>query len=326
MEMELLIGNESGTKMYKPAIQEGIEWTTERKDTPGKLVFKILDDGLLDFSEGCPVRMRVDGEDLFFGFIFKQQRAKDQIITVTAYDQLRYLKNKDTQVYEGKTAAQLIKMLADDYALSVGQLEDTGFVIESRIEENTSLFEMIANALDLTLTNTGKMYVLYDDFGKLTLKGLSSMYVGVPGAYLMVDEETGENFEYTSSIDDNTYNKIKLTYDNEDTGKREVYIAQDSSNINRWGILQYFDTLQKGENGKAKADALLKLYNKKTRNLKITNAFGDNRVRAGSMVIVCINLGDIKLKNWMLVEKCRHTYKEGEHWMDLTLRGGDFVG
>ncbi len=326
MEMELLIGNEAGTKMYKPAIQEGIEWTTERKDTPGKLVFKILDDGLLDFSEGCPVRMRVDGEDLFFGFIFKQQRAKDQIITVTAYDQLRYLKNEDTQVYEGKTAAQLIKMLADDYALSVGQLEDTGFVIESRIEENTSLFEMIANALDLTLTNTGKMYVLYDDFGKLTLKGLSSMYVGVPGAYLMVDEETGENFEYTSSIDDNTYNKVKLTYDNEYTGKREVYIAQDSSNINRWGILQYFDTLQKGENGKAKADALLKLYNKKTRNLKITNAFGDNRVRAGSMVIVCINLGDIKLKNWMLVEKCRHTYKEGEHWMDLTLRGGDFVG
>ena len=184
---------------------------------------------------------------------------------------------------------------------------------------------MIANALDLTLTNTGEMYVLYDDFGKLTLKSLSSMYVGVPGAYLMIDEETGENFDYTSSIDENTYNKIKLTYDNEDTGYREVYIAQDSSNINKWGILQYFDTLQKGENGQAKADALLKLYNKKTRNLKITNALGDNRVRAGSMVVINLDLGDIKLKNWMLVEKCKHTYKEGEHWMDLTLRGGEFV-
>lgn len=142
----------------------------------------------------------------------------------------------------------------------------------------------------------------------------------------MIDEETGENFDYTSSIDDSTYNKIKLTYDNEDTGYREVYIAQDSSNINKWGILQYFDTLQKGENGQAKADALLKLYNKKTRSLKITNALGDNRVRAGSMVVINLDLGDIKLKNWMLVEKCKHTYKEGEHWMDLTLRGGDFVG
>nr|DAH43931.1 MAG TPA: 43 kDa tail protein [Caudoviricetes sp.] len=325
MNVELLIGNETGTKVYQPAVQEGIEWSTERKSSPGKLVFKVLRDDVLDISEGSPVRMKVDGDNVFFGFVFKQQRSKDQIITVTAYDQLRYLKNKDTKVYEGKTAVQFVKMLADDYSLNVGSLEDTGYVIESRVEENTSLFEMIANALDLTLTNTGSMYVLYDDFGKLTLKSLASMYVGTPGAYLMIDEETGQNFDYTSSIDEDTYNKIKLTYDNEDTGYRDVYIAQDSSNINKWGILQYFDTLQKGENGQAKADALLKLYNKKTRNLKITNAFGDNRVRAGSMVVINLDLGDMKLKNWMLVEKCKHTYKEGEHWMDLTLRGGEFI-
>lgn len=325
MNVELLIGNEAGTKAYQPAVIEGIEWSTERKNAPGKLVFKVLKDDVLDFSEGSPVRMRVDGENVFFGFVFKQQRAKDQIITVTAYDQLRYLKNKDTKVYEGKTAAQFTRMIAEDFSLNVGVLEDTEYVIESRVEENTSLFEMIANALDMTLTNTGEMFVLYDDFGKLTLKSLYSMYVGVPGAYLMIDEETGENFDYTSSIDDNTYNKIKLTYDNESSGKREIYIAQDSANMNRWGILQYFDTLQKGENGQAKADALLELYNKKTRNLKIKNAIGDNRVRGGSMVVINLNLGDVKLKNWMLVEKCSHTYKEGEHWMDLTLRGGEFI-
>lgn len=326
MGVELLIGNEKGTIVYRPIVQEGIEWTTERKDTPGKLVFKVLKDSIISFSEGNPVRLKVGNRNVFFGFVFKKQRTKDKIITVTAYDQLRYLKNKDTKVYEGKTAAQFIKMIADDYSLKTGTLEDTRYVIESRVEENTSLFEMIANALDLTLTNTGEMFVLYDSFGKLTLKKLSSMYVGSKGKYLMIDEETGENFDYTSSIDDSTYNKIKLTYDNEDTGHREIYIAQDSSHINKWGVLQYFDTIKKGENGQAKADALLKLYNQKTRNLKITNAIGDNRVRAGSMVIVNLNIGDMKLKNWMLVEKCKHTYKENEHWMDLTLRGGEFVG
>ena len=325
MNVELLIGNETGSKVYQPAVEEGIEWSTERKDTPGKLTFKVLKDDILDFSEGSPVRMRVDNDNVFFGFVFKQQRDKDRIITVTAYDQLRYLKNKDTKVYEDKTASEFIRMLANDYSLNVGTLENTIYTIESRVEENASLFEMISNALDLTLTNTGEMYVLYDDFGKLTLKHLSSMYVGVPGAYLMIDEETGQNFDYTSSIDDNTYNKIKLTYDNEDSGYREVYVAQDSSNINKWGILQYYDTLQKGENGQAKANALVKLYNKKTRNLKITKAIGDNRVRAGSMVVINLDLGDVKLKNWMLVEKCTHTYKENEHWMDLTLRGGEFV-
>ena len=51
--------------MYQPAVQEGIEWSTERKDTPGKLVFKVLKDDILDFSEGSPVRMKVDGDNVF---------------------------------------------------------------------------------------------------------------------------------------------------------------------------------------------------------------------------------------------------------------------
>ena len=86
MNVELLIGNEEGTKVYQPAVQEGIDWSTERKNTPGKLVFKVLKDDILDFSEGSPVRMKVDGDNVFFGFVFKQNRSKDQIITVTAYD------------------------------------------------------------------------------------------------------------------------------------------------------------------------------------------------------------------------------------------------
>lgn len=325
MDVELLIANEAGTKVYQPIVEEGIEWSTERRSTPGKLTFKVIKDDIISFSEGSAVRLKVNGKPVFFGFVFSKKRDKDQIITVTAYDQLRYLNNKDTYVYENKTASQFIKMIAADFSLNIGTIEDTGFVIPSRVEENTSLFDMIENALDLTLENKKEMYVLYDDFGKLTLKNISSMYVGKTGAYLMIDEETGENFEYTSSIDNDTYNKVKLTYDNEETGKREVYIAQHGENINKWGILQYFDTLQKGENGQTKADALLSLYNKKTRKLKITNAIGDIRVRAGSMVVINLALGDMNLKNFMLVEKCKHTFKESEHWMDLTLRGGEFV-
>jgi hypothetical protein len=44
------------------------------------------------------------------------------------------------------------------------------------------------------------------------------------------------------------------------------------------------------------------------------------------MVVVKLLLGDINVKNYMLVEKCVHTFNENEHWMDLTLRGGDFHG
>ena len=326
MNVELLIADPSGSKAYLPIVEEGIEWTTERRSTPGKLTFKVVKDSIINFQEGAAVRLKVDGKGVFFGFVFSKKRDKDQIITVTAYDQLRYLNNKDTYVYENKTAAQFIKMIAADFSLNVGVIEDTPFVIASRVEDNTSLFDMIENALDLELQNNGNMFILYDDFGKLTLKFLGNMYVGDNASgYLMIDEETGENFDYTSSIDSDTYNKVKLTYDNEETGQREVYIAQDGSHINEWGILQYFDTLSKGENGQAKADALLQLYNKKTRNLKISNALGDTRVRAGSMVVVNLDLGDMKLKNFMLVEKVTHKFNLDEHFMDLTLRGGEFV-
>lgn len=324
MEVELIISN--GEQTYIPVIQEGIEWSTERRSTPGKLTFKVIKDNIINFEEGAAVRLKVDSKPIFYGFVFTKKRDKGQIITVTAYDQLRYLSNKDTYVYENKKASDVVNMIASDFRLNTGIIEDTGYVIPSRVEENTSLFDIIENAFDQTLMNTKEMFVLYDDFGKLTLKNISSMYVGEPGAYLMLDEETGENFDYTSSIDENTYNKIKLTYDNKDTGKRDVYITQDSSNINKWGVLQYFDTLQKGENGQSKADALLGLYNKKTRNLKITNTLGDTRIRAGSMIVVNLDLGDVKLKNFMLVERVKHTFKQDQHFMDLTLRGGEFVG
>lgn len=318
MNVELLIQN--GNKVYIPIVEGGISWTTERKGTPGQLTFNVLKDELINFTEGNAVRLKVDNKNIFYGFVFIKKRNKDNIISVTAYDQLRYLKNKDTYVYTNKRADEFIRMIASDFNIKTGTLENTGYKIASRVEDNEELFEMIQNTLDLTLENKKEMFVLFDDFGKISLKSIQNMRLN-----LLIDEETGANYNYTSSIDSNTYNKIKLIYENEDTGKRDVYISQDSRNINNWGVLQYFDTLKEGENGKAKADALLSLYNKKTRNLTIQNAIGDTRVRAGSMVIVQLNLGDVNVNNLMLVEKCKHNFKHEEHFMDLTLRGGEFI-
>lgn len=319
MSAELLIQN--GDKVFIPAVEEGIEWSTDRAGSPGKLTFKVHIDDTLDITEGNAVRLKWNGENVFYGYIFSKKRDKEKIYTITAYDQLRYLKNKETYVYENKTASEVIQMICDDFNIQTGVIENTEYKIASRVEDSQTLFDIIQNALDLTLANMKYMYVMYDDFGKLTLKGIDNMVVNI-----LIDEETGQNFDYQSSIDENTYNRIKLIYDNEETGQRDVYIAQDSNNINAWGILQYYDSLSKGENGQAKVDALLGLYNQKTRKLTIKDAFGDCRVRAGSMVCVIMDLGDVKLQNYMLVENCKHTFKLDEHTMELKLKGGgEFV-
>lgn len=318
MAVELLIQN--GSNVYFPVVEDSIEWSTERVGTPGKLTFKIHLDNELDISEGNAVRFKWNNNNIFYGFIFSKKIDKDRIITVTAYDQLRYLKNKETYVYENKTASEVINMIATDFQLQTGFIEDTGYKIPSRVEDGSTLFDIIQNALDATLENRSYMHVMYDDFGKITLKSLNNMRLN-----LLIDEETGENFDYTSSIDENTYNQVKLYYDNESTGQRDVYIAKDSKNIANWGMLQYYESIEEGEDGKSKADALLKLYNAKTRKLSIQNVIGDIRVRAGSMVGVIMDLGDVKLKNLMLVETCKHTFSDNEHMMELKLRGGEFV-
>ena len=320
-DIELLI--EANGTLIQPIVEEGIQWTTERVGSPSTLKFTVVKDELLGdigFQEGNAVRLKVNGEEVFYGFVFQKKRSKGQTIDVTCYDQLRYLKNKDTYVYEKKTASQVIQMIAKDFKLNLGTIEPTEYIIPSRVEDNQGLFDIIQNALDLELQNKGELFCLYDKFGKLTLQNIASMKLD-----LMIDAEAMEDFSYTSSIDSETYNQIKLTYDNDETGTREVYMVKDSSNSNAWGVLQYTEKLQEGENGKAKADALLELYNKKTRTLKLDNCFGDIRCRAGSMPIVRLHIGDMMLSNYMIVEKATHTFKNNQHTMSLNVRGGEFV-
>ena len=317
--IELLIGH--GNKLFYPVVQDGVEWSLERKGVPGKLTFKVLYDPAFPFEEGDPVRFSVNGSNLFFGYVFVKKRSKDNLFDVTAYDQLRYLKNKDCYIYQNKTASDVVKMLADDFGLKTGELENTGFVIPMRSEKDKTLFDIIQTALDITMENTGKLFVLYDDFGKLALKNTDNMKLN-----LLIDETSAENYDYTTSIDGETYNQIKLTYDNTKTGIRDVYLTRDSANINQWGLLQYHESIDEKVNGQAKAEALLKLYNRKTRSLSIKNAFGDTRIRAGCYLPVILQFDDLKLQNYMLVEKVKHTFKEEQHRMDLTLRGAGFNG
>lgn len=306
--------------VYIPITQEGITWSTDRMGSPGVLNFKVVKDSVIDFTEGDAVLMKVDGNNVFYGFVFKKKRNKDNIIEVTAYDQLRYLKNKDSFVYENLTVGEVIEMIAKDYNLQTGVLDDTGYKIVSRTEKEATLFDIIQTAIDMTLQNKSELYVMYDDAGKITLKNLSNMR-----SNLLIDVETAEDFDYESSIDSNTYNKVVLKYKNEESGVKDVYIAKDTNHINQWGVLQHYETLQKGENGQVKADALLSFYNSKTRTLSIKNALGDISIRAGSLIPVVLNLGDVEIQNYMLVEKCKHEFKDNQHTMTLNLRGGEFI-
>lgn len=319
--VEILIQND---KIYLPAVEGSVKLECSRKGAPAKLTFTCLKDGVLNFQEGNPVTMRFHGKPVFSGFVFKKSRSDNLQISVTAYDQLRYLKNKDTLSYKNKTYGELLSMIATDYHLQVGSVADTKYKIPNRIEEG-ALLDILQNASDLTVLNTGVLYVLYDDFGKLTLKSLKDMILDV-----VVDEDTAKGYDYASSIDKDTYNKIKLAVDNSQIGERETYVLNEPVNQGKWGQLQYYEKIDGSPTATVlaqRAKVLLNYYNKKHRTLTVKGVFGDIRVRGGSLVVVNMGLGDISVKNYMCVEKVTHTWEHGLHTMDLSLSGirGEFV-
>lgn len=308
----------SGGRVQEPAVVDGITWETSRKGEPGKLSFTCVKDDNLSFSEGAEVIFRYGDTNVFHGFVFQKQRDKEQHIQVTAYDQLRYLKNKTTYVWTGIRADQVVRRIAEDFKLKVGNLPNTGFVIPRLSCPNQSLFDTILDAIDETVMNTGNLFYLYDDFGALMLKNIKDSTTN-----FLINKDTAENFDYITSIDNETYNRILLVTKSSNEGAGVPTVAQDTKTMGQWGVLQYYEEVQNGENASAKAKALLKLHNKVFRNLSIKDHLGDIRIRGGSGVYVDLYLGDMTVKQRMLVEKATHTFDNGHHHMDLTLQGNE---
>ena len=141
---------------------------------------------------------------------------------------------------------------------------------------------------------------------------------------VLIDKDTGQSYNYSSSIDSNTYNQIKLAYENKNKGTLDVYISKSSKSINKWGLLQYYEKIEDPRVAKLKGKVLLQMYNKVSRTLSITNALGSLKVRAGCLLPVILSLYDIKVSSYMLVDKVTHTFENGSHTMDLELSGGGF--
>jgi hypothetical protein len=308
-------------KRFELPVKDGMKLVWERKGTPGKLTFEAMYDKKYKVTEGNAVLLIVDGTKMFYGFVFSRQRSKDGFYQYTVYDQLRYLKNKETLIYKKKRADQVIKIIAERFNLQCGKLANTAYKM-SAVEDDSTLFDMIQNALDKTLMTKNKVYVLYDQVGKLRLQNISSMKVNS----CLIDDETGEDYTYKTTIDSDVYNQIKLIYENSEKGTYDLYIAKSTKSINKWGVLQYLEKIDDPDVGKLKSKAYLKLYNRKARSLTISNVIGCKKVRAGSLVPVILNLDDVKVANYMMVEKVTHIFKNHQHTMDLVVSGGDFSG
>lgn len=324
-DIYLSINSRSAGKKYEISnlLDGEVAWTTERVGVASKLTFTVIKEGEIVFHEGDQVRCMVDGVSIFLGYVFSKDKNRERI-AVTCYDMLRYLKAKQSYQIKGMKLGDVIKLIAKDFNLTVGELADTGYILPKKRYEVQTLFDIITNCQHQTLIKTNTVYNFFDNIGELTLKKAADMTA--PLIISSVSADNGErilaDYHYKTSIDDDTYNVVKLVWPNKQTGKGDVYSSKDDDGINLWGKLQYYEKLS-GEFNEAeirdKVSYLLNYFSQVRRTLKL-EALGNTSVRAGCMIKLYIpDLGDIALHKTLLVNSCTHKISSNSHTMSLEM-------
>jgi len=319
--LEILVDNKNGRVWDVSEIVKDLTWTTTRVGRPASVDFTLIGSGIYQdkaftVQNGDIVRVRKDDVNVFYGYVFNVRQNQDAEISVKAYDQIRYLLNKGTYVFKNATTGDVIRKIAADFNLKVGRIDDTGYRIPSMVEDGQTLLDIIEKANTLTMSATGRFFVFFDDFGALSLRDVRAFEAG----FYIGDGSLMTGFEYGRDIDSDTYNRIKLYKDNQKTGKREVYMVQDSANIAKWGVLQLYESVDEDMNA-AQINELLNrlaaLKNREQRTLKL-EAIGDIRVRAGMYLPVVIEA--LGINQPMMVDEVTHRFDGADHTMTITLK------
>lgn len=313
--IELLVQNKADGRIYEISeIVSAISFSDSLNNGCSKLEFTYLHSGTV-FTNGSIVRFRYNGANIFYGYIFSYESGADNEVGAVAYDQLRYLKAKDSFGIKNISIGELTRIIAGALKLRVGKLDETGYILPSKVIDNQTYLDTIYDGISSTLLDTGRKYAFYDSFGSLMLTDLKSMRLPL----VLGDESLAYGYKYGQSIDENTYNRIIIRKKAGESGQTTRIIEEDGGSFGKYGILQYYESAEDSANEgqlREKAKALLWLLNRETRSLSL-EALGDTRVRAGNSILASISGLDVP--QYLIVSDCKHTFGANNHTMSLEL-------
>ncbi len=257
----------------------------------------------LDITNGSVVSFIYDSAPVFYGYVFKVSRDKGKEITVTAYDQLRYCKAKDIIVVYQDTVTTLVKRMCNYFHLKQGTITDTKYTLTTEVKDDSTWLDIIYSGVSDTLTNKGVWYVLRDEFGMVCVQDMADLKLNL----ILGDKSLAYDYSYEKSIDEETYNQIKIYAKAETSLEKQFVVVNDKETVSTYGLLQYYEASDKlnSSTAKAKADVLLRLYNREAETLTLS-CLGDTRVRAGTSFYGKIE--DIGYNKRLIVRSVTHNY------------------
>lgn len=316
MNLELYLQNSNTGKIFDISqVTEKITLTSSIEGEAGKLTCTLQKDpnNLLQVANGSIVSFIVDKVGMFFGYVFKIGTNSDKNYKITCYDQMRYMKNTDVYTTANMTASNIFAKVCDDYGLRYKIKVPSNYVPEAYIHDKKTLYKIVERGMNLASINENARYFIKDEFGELVWSELSYEKTNIQ----LGEGSMATDYEYEKSIDNDTYNQIKLYRDNKTTGKRDTWIVKDSNNIKKWGLLQFLEKADDDTNEaqiRQKAENYLKVKNKETETLKLEGE-GIKELTAGKGIKFVLPQEGID--EWMWIVSASHVFTKYKHTMEL---------
>lgn len=309
MKIDLLINTGKEILNFKNTV-ESINLSSSLHDTPSKCEFNLI--GVYNFPNGSPVALKIDNNKVFYGFVFSKTIDSKEKTQVMAYDQLRYLKNQETLYLEDKTASQIFEEICKINELKFKTIDSSSWKVLPYLYEKKTMFEIIKHGIDETFRMENKKYIIRDNFGTLEFLNIENQKTNlqIGTGSLLTD------YAYGQSIDEDTFNVVKLIRDNPETQKRDVWMVKDSANIAKWGKLQFLQDVDEQANEeqiKELANNILKVKNRETRSLDIS-ILGFYNLKVGNGIKIKI---DGILEEWFFLNEINANIKNNFATMDL---------